>query len=113
MVIDLGTTSHFISEDMIYLPKGSLTKQSTSQNNNVFQTKNRTSLPFIQLSKRAREAHILPHLQQSLLSSHKLSDKGYIKIFHPKVEGVTVHETGTLTITTTNPPVLQGCKEVW
>ncbi len=45
------------------------------------------------------------------MSVHKLSNKGYMTIFHPENEGVTVHEKGTLTITTSNPPVLQGCKE--
>jgi hypothetical protein len=40
-----------------------------------------------------------------------LSEEGYTTIFHPENEGVTVHEKGTPTITTSNPPVLQGCKE--
>jgi hypothetical protein len=41
----------------------------------------------------------------------QLSEEGYTTIFHPKNKGVTIHEKGTLTITTSNPPVLQGCKE--
>ena len=40
-----------------------------------------------------------------------MSEEGYTTIFHPENEGVTVHERGTLTIATSNPPVLQGCKE--
>ncbi len=40
-----------------------------------------------------------------------MSDEGYTIIFHPENEGVTVHEKGTLTITTSNLSVLQGCKE--
>ena len=39
-----------------------------------------------------------------------MSEEGYTTIFHPENEGVTVHERGTLTATS-NPPVLQGCKE--
>jgi hypothetical protein len=42
---------------------------------------------------------------------NKFSEEGYTTIFHPKNEGVTVHERGTLTIVTSNPPVIQGCKE--
>jgi hypothetical protein len=45
------------------------------------------------------------------MSAHKLSNKGYKTIFHPENEGVTVHKKGTLTITTSNPPVLQGCNK--
>jgi hypothetical protein len=32
-------------------------------------------------------------------------------MFHLENGGVTVHKKGTITITTSNPPVLQGCKE--
>jgi hypothetical protein len=39
-----------------------------------------------------------------------MAEEGYTTIFHPGEEGVTVHKPGTLTITTTEPPVLQGCK---
>jgi hypothetical protein len=45
------------------------------------------------------------------MSLHKLSNRGYTTIFHPENEGVTVHKWGTLTITTSSTPVLQGCKE--
>ena len=42
---------------------------------------------------------------------NKLAKEGYTTIFHPENEGVTIHERGTLTIATSSPPVLQGCKE--
>jgi len=108
MVINSGATSHFCSEEMdlpkegksVYLPNGDIIRMTK-----------RTSLPFQQISKRAREAHVLPHLRQSLMSVNKLSEEGYTTIFHPENEGVTVHEKGTLTITTSNPLVLQRCKE--
>jgi len=45
------------------------------------------------------------------MSVNKLSEEGYTTIFHPENKGVTVHEKGTLTIATSSPPVLQGCKE--
>jgi len=45
------------------------------------------------------------------MSVNKLSEEGYTTIFHPENEGVTVQERGTLTIATSSPPVLQGCKE--
>jgi hypothetical protein len=58
----------------------------------------------------ARGADILPGLKQSLLSVNKMSEKEYTTIFHPGEEGVSIHKKGTLTITASKPPVLQGCK---
>ncbi len=57
----------------------------------------------------AREADILPGLKQSLSSVNKMSEEGYTTIFHPGKEGASIHKKGTLTITTSKPPVLQGC----
>jgi hypothetical protein len=45
-------------------------------------------------------------LKQSLLSVNKMSEGGYTTIFHPGEEGVSIHKQGTLTITTSKPPVL-------
>jgi hypothetical protein len=39
-----------------------------------------------------------------------MSENGYTTIFLPYDEGVTIHKKGTLTITTSKPPVLQGYK---
>ena len=68
-------------------------------------------LPFKQLSDKAREANILPGLTKSLISVNKMVENGYTTIFRPGNEGVTFHKKGTLTITTSEPPVLQGCKK--
>ena len=39
-----------------------------------------------------------------------MSEEGYTTIFHPGEDGVTIHKEGTLTITTSAPPVLKGKK---
>jgi hypothetical protein len=44
------------------------------------------------------------------MSVNKLSEEGYTTIFHPENEGVTIHKRGTLSIATSKPLVLQGCK---
>ena len=111
MVIDSGATTHFCSEEMDLPKEGESNKAVYLPNGDIIRTTKRTSLPFQQLSKKAREAHVLPQLRQSLMSVNKLSEEGYTTIFHPENEGVTVHEKGTLTIATSSPPVLQGCKE--
>ena len=97
MVINSGATSHFCSEEMDLPKEGESNKAVYLPNGDIIQMTKRTSLPFRQLSKRAREAHVLPQLRQSLMSVNKLSEEGYTTI--------------TLTIATSNPPVLQGCKE--
>jgi hypothetical protein len=67
-------------------------------------------LPFEQLSKEAREAHILPGFKKSLLSVNKMAENGgYTTLFH-EGNGVTIHKSGALTITTSEPPVLRGSK---
>ena len=110
IIIDSGATSHFVTERLnlpatgpsdltVYLPDDS-TLRATSA----------TQLPFEQLSDEARRANILPGLTKSLISVNKMAESGYTTIFRPGNEGVTFHKKGTLTITTSEPPVLQGCK---
>ncbi len=70
-------------------------------------------LPFEQLSKEARETHILPGLKKSLLSVNKMAENWYLTTFHEGNKGVTIHKSGTCTITTSEPPeppVLRGGK---
>jgi hypothetical protein len=93
------------------LPKdGVSNKEVFLPDNSMLRTLHKTKLLSKQLSDAAREAHILPGFRQSLLSVNKMSEEGYTTIFHPGEEGVSIHKKGTLTITTSEPPVLQGCK---
>jgi hypothetical protein len=39
-----------------------------------------------------------------------MAEEGYTTLFHPGEEGVTTHKEGTVTITTSEPPVLEGHK---
>ncbi len=78
--------------------------------NTRLQTSTKTILPFKQLTKAAREADILPGFEQSLLSMNKMVEEGYTTIFHPGEERVTIHKEGTVTITPSEPPVLEGYK---
>jgi hypothetical protein len=71
---------------------------------------NKTLLPFEQMTKATQEAEVLPGLKKSLASINKWSEKGYTTVFLPGKKGVTVHNPGTLTMTTSKPPVLQGYK---
>ena len=110
LVIDSGATSHFVPENM-NLPKGNLsTKEVYLPDDTKLQATYRTKLPLKQLSDKAREADILPGLTTPLISVNKLAEEGYTTIFHPGENGVTIHEPGTVKLTTTMDPILQGSK---
>ena len=110
LVIDSGATSNFVPEEMNLPRMGKSNKEVYLPDNTTLQATYCTELPLKKLSKRARQADILPGLKTPLISVNKMSEEGYTTIFHPGEEGVTVHKSDTITITTTEPPVLQGCK---
>jgi hypothetical protein len=110
LVIDSGATSHFVPEELDLPKKGKSDKEVFLPDNSSLQASYKTELPFEQLSNIAREADILPGLKTPLISVNKLAEEGYTTIFHPGEEGVTIHKKDTITITTTEPPVLQGSK---
>jgi hypothetical protein len=110
LVIDSGATSNFVPEEMNLPKKEKPNKEVFLPDNTKLQATYRTELPLKQLSRKAREADILPGLKTPLFSINKMAKEGYSTIFHPGEEGVTVHQQGTVSIITTEPPVLQGCK---
>lgn len=63
----------------------------------------------MQLKAGAREALVVPELSTTaLMSVKKLADQGYITVFHPYLEGVTVHDNDSFRLVTTKPLLLQG-----
>ncbi len=70
----------------------------------------KVQLPIPELPNKARDAIVVPGLKRNLGSVSKFSDAGYTTVFHPGEEGVTIHAPTTFKITTTTPPILQGCK---
>ena len=78
--------------------------------NTKLTTVNKTLISFEQLTKAAREAEVLPELNKSLASINKWSEEGNTTVFHPGKKGVAVHNPGSKTMTTSEPPVLQGYK---
>ncbi len=110
IIIDSGATSHFISKELNLLSEGKSNKEVYLLDNTRLRTSTKTKLPFKQLTEAAREADILPGLKRLLLSMNKMAEEGYTTIFHPGEVGVTIHKEGTVTITTSKPPVLEGYK---
>jgi hypothetical protein len=68
-------------------------------------------LPLTQLRAGAREAIVIPELKQALMSVKQLADQGYTTIFHPHLEGVTVHDNDGFKLVISKPPLLQGWQE--
>jgi hypothetical protein len=110
LTIDSGATSNFVCKELDLPKDGVSNKEVFLPDNLKLKTSHKTKLPFKQLSDAAREAHTLPGLKLSLLSVDKMSEEGYTTLFHPGEEGVRIHKKNTVTITTSKPPVLQGCK---
>jgi hypothetical protein len=76
----------------------------------VLEATHTARLPMTTLSEAARTTTIVPQLAKSLLSMGVLAKNGYTTIFHPHTRGAEVYAEGACTITTTRPPVLQGCR---
>ncbi len=110
LVIDSGATSKFVPEEMNLPKKGKSNKEVYLPDNTKLQASYKTELPFEQLTSKAREADILPGLKTPLVSVNKLAKEGYTMVFYSRETGVAIHKPGTITIATTKPPILQGCK---
>ena len=110
MIIDSATTSNFINDKLDLPNMGALKIKVYLPDNSTLQTSNKILLPFEQLSKEAREAHILAGLKKSLLSVNKMAKNGYTTISHEGNKEVTIHKSDTPTITTSEPPILRGSK---
>jgi hypothetical protein len=82
MIINSAVTSNFISNKLDLPKTGASNITVYLPDNSTLQTSDKTMLPFEQLSKEAREAHILPGLKKSLLSVNKMAENGYTTIFH-------------------------------
>jgi hypothetical protein len=110
IIINSSATSHFMSEELDLPNTGPSNKDVYLPDDTKLTTANKTPLPFEQITKAAQEAEVLPGLKKSLASVNKWSEVGYTTVFHPGKKGVMVHNPGTLTMTTSKPPVLQGYK---
>ena len=109
MVVDSGATSHFATEEIDLPRTGELsTKQVRLPDGNIIEGSHKAVLPHPTLPTEAKQVDVLPDLQKSLFSIGKVADEGYTTVFHPRKEGVTIHREGTITITMTEAPDLQG-----
>ena len=110
---DSGADGHYINEQdrcdagMPILRKSS--KRVGVANGGTSKATNSTTLPFNQLSPKARQADTFPDFPQSLMSVGKISDDGTISIFNK--DGVTVHKEEDVLITCKGEPILIGTRD--
>jgi hypothetical protein len=71
IIIDLGATLHFMTEDLNLPKTGSARIKVFLPDDSKLQLSRKTQLPFEQLDPKAREVNILPGLKKSLLSVKK------------------------------------------
>jgi hypothetical protein len=112
MVLDSGTTSHFVQGADNLPATGSLHMSVTLPNGESIKAKHTVDLPFEQLSLGARHAHVLPHLtMHSLVSVLKLANAGYTTVLHPGNQVVTIYSRRNISIRQRCKPVLQGWRD--
>ena len=91
MVVDLGTTSHFVRPSDNFPNTGPSHKSVSLPNGAIIKATNMAQLPFAGLTNKAREAHVLPELKAHLLISvPKLADEGYVTLFLDGQKGVAI-----------------------
>ena len=81
IIINLGATSHFMTEDLNLLKTGPSLIKVFLPDDSKLQSLSKTQLPFEQLEPKAREADILPGLKKPLLSVNKMSENEYTTVF--------------------------------
>ena len=112
MILDSGASSHFMRAEERLPVTGISTKIASLPNGKTINASHKMELPFPSLTAKARQADVLPGLQNnSLVSVGKLSDANYTTIFHLQGEGVTVHRPGSFHIKLLRKPVLQGWRD--
>ena len=112
MVLDSGATSSFVRPEENLPVTGQSSKVVNLPDGSSIQATHTTMLPFEALSHNARKAIVLPGLRpNSLVGVGKFADAGYTTVFHPRGEGVTVHQKNLFQLQVLRKPVLQGWRD--
>ena len=112
MIVNPGATSHFVRPEEKLPITGTSHKVVMLPDGTSLQATHTALLPFESLSGKARNAVVLPGLRpNSLISIGKLADADNTTIFHPRGDGVTVHEKDSFRLLSLRKPVLQGWRD--
>jgi hypothetical protein len=91
-MLDSGASSSLIQSATGFRQTGPSDKQVITASSNILQAANKIELDIRNLLKAAKEAHVVPTMTpKALMSVKALADSGHTTIFHPYMQGVTVH----------------------
>jgi hypothetical protein len=111
-MLDSGATSNFVQSADGFELTGPSSKSVTTTNDHIMKATHSARLPLMQLNNGAREAIVIPEMStQALMSVRQLADQGYTTIFHPYLQGATVHDNDSFKLVINKPPLLQGWRD--
>jgi hypothetical protein len=111
-MLDSGAASSLIQPATGFKQTGLSNKRVITASSNILQAANKGELNIHNLPKAAKEAHVVPTMTpKASMSVKALADSRHTTIFHPYMQGVTVHAQDDITLTSFAPPVLQGWRK--
>ena len=116
-MLDSGATSNFVQSADGFELTGPSSKSVSTANGHIMKATHTALLPLTQLNNGAQEAIVIPEMStQALMSVRQLADQGYTTIFHPYLQGATVHDNDSFKLVINKPLLLQGWRdngELW
>jgi hypothetical protein len=111
-MFDSGASSSLIQSATGFKQTGPSDKQVITASGNILQAANKIELDIRNLPKAAKEAHVVPTMTpKASMSVKALADSRHTTIFHPYMQGVTVHAHNDIALTFFAVPVLQGWRD--
>ncbi len=111
-MLDSGATSNFIQLSDVLKLTGPSSKSVSTVNGHIMKATHTVLLPLTQLNLGAREAIVIPEMStQALMSVRQLADQGYTTVFHPYLQGATVHDNDSFKLVINKPLLLQGWRD--
>ncbi len=111
-MLDSGATSNFVLSADGFKLTGPSSKSVSTANGHIMKATHTALLPLMQLNNGAREAIVIPEMStQALMSVRQLADQGYTTIFHPYLQGATVHDNDSFKLVINKLLLLQGWRD--
>ena len=111
-MLDSGASKTFINSHRGLELTGLSNKTVVTANGSELPASNTALLNTTALSKGAREALIVPGMQQkALMSVATLADNGYTVVFSPGQQGVAVYRSNDVIVSPRAQPALQGWRD--
>ncbi|KAL7476597.1 hypothetical protein ACHAW6_002954 [Cyclotella cf. meneghiniana] len=111
-MLDSGASKTFVNSRRGLQLTGTSNKVVVTANGTELPASNTALLNTTALSKGAREAIVVPGMQQkALMSVATLADNGYTVIFSPEQQGVAIYRGNDVSISLNSKPVLKGWRD--